>query len=184
MESSAGLRAIIIVAATVWVFQRGIQQERKSARAVQSVAAAARLLSILYAAKGTLRLLPYTEAAPGSPLSYGERGDRARPMLDEVRRAVFVEVPLLTDRELVDRFRLFLAICEFTASGSVDASEIHAAIKEADAYAEHLQVCLKAHIDETPVPADTPALMVTARAAEQQVIIASATGRGHVVTRD
>jgi len=86
-----------------------------------------------------LKLLPYTEAAAGSPLSYGERGDRARPMLDELRRAAFVKVPLLIDRELARGFRLFLTLCEFTASTSVDASEVHQAVKEADAYADHLR---------------------------------------------
>lgn len=89
----------------------------------------------MYRAKDTLGSLPNTEAAPGSPLSYGERGDRARSLLDELRRAVFVTVPLLTDQELARRFRLFLAICEFTASPSVDASDVREAITEADAYA-------------------------------------------------
>jgi hypothetical protein len=141
------------------------------------------LLSILHAAKDALKLLPYTDAAAGSPLSYGERGDRARPMLDQLRRAVFVEVPLLTDPELARRFRLFLAICEHAASTSVDASEIHAAVEEADVYADHLHACLTAHIDEAPIPAE-PALMIMAQAADRQAIIASVTKRaGQVVTR-
>jgi hypothetical protein len=59
----------------------------------------------LYRAKDTLGSLPNTEAAPGSPLSYGERGDRARSLLDELRRAVFVTVPLLPDQELAPLIR-------------------------------------------------------------------------------
>lgn len=175
--------AIITGAATVWIFQKGVQQARKAARAEQSVAAAARLLSSLYASKGVLKLLPYTESAAGSPLSYGERGDRARPMLDELRRALFVDGPLLTDPELARRVRLFLAICQFTAGVSVDQFKIHEAVREAGAYADHLAACLKAHIDEEPLPADPPRLVITAEAAEQQVIIASATGRAHVATQ-
>jgi len=172
---------IIIGTATIWVFQKGVQQARKAARAEQSVAAAGRLLSSLYAAKVTLKLLPYTDAPAGSPLSYGERGDRARPMLDELRRALFVDGPLLTDVELALRVRQFAAICQFTASTYIDQSDIHEAVKEADAYADYLASCLKAHIDEEPTPSDAPPLAITAQAAEQQVIIASATGRGQVV---
>lgn len=175
--------AIIIGAATIWVFQKGVQQARKAVRAEQSVAAAARLLSSLYAAKGTLKLLPHTESAPGSPLSYAERGDRARPMLDELRRALFVDGPLLTDPELARRFRMFAAICQLTASVSVDQFQIHEAVKEADAYADHVAACLKAHIDEEPLPTDAPRLVITAEAAEQQVIIASAASRGQFVGR-
>jgi hypothetical protein len=166
-------------AAQIWSLRQG----KKSARADQSISAAADLLNILYAAKDMLKLLPYTEAAAGSPLSYGERGDRARPMLDELRRAAFVKVPLLTDRELAHRFRLFLAICEYTASTSVDASEVHETVKQADAYADHLHACLVAHIDETPIPA-APALTITAQATKQQAIIASVTKPGQVVTRE
>jgi hypothetical protein len=165
-------------AVQIWSFRQG----KKSARADQSISAAADLLRTVYAAKDILKLLPYTEAPTGSPLSYGERGDRARPMLDELRRAAFVMVPLLTDRELVRRFQLFLAICEFTASTSVDASEVHEAVEESDMYADHLRACLVAHINETPIPA-APALTITAPAAEQQAIIASVTKRGQVVTR-
>ena len=169
--------AIIIGAATIWVFQKGVQQARKAARAEQSVAAAARLITSLYAAKVTLKLLPYTDAPAGSPLSYGERGDRARPTLDELRRALFVDGPLLTDLELARRFRLFVAICQLTASTSVDQFQVHEAVKEADAYADHVAACLKAHIDEEPLPTDAPRLVITAEADEQQVIIASAAGR-------
>jgi hypothetical protein len=172
--------AIIIGAATIWVFQKGVQQARKAARAEQSVAAAGRLLSSLYAAKLTLKLLPYTDAPAGSPLSYGERGDRARPMIDELRRALFVDGRLLTDEELALRFRQFAAICQFAASTCVDASVIHEAVREADAYADYVASCLKAHIDEEPIPFDAPRLKITAQAAEQEVVIASATGRGHV----
>jgi hypothetical protein len=166
-------------AAQIWSFRQG----KRSARVGQSVSAAADLLNTLYAAKDTLRLLPYTEAAAGSPLSYGERGDRARPMLDELRHATFVKVPLLTDRELASRFRMFLAICEYTASTRVDASDIHEAVKEAGAYADHLRACLVAHIDETPIPS-APALTITAQAAQHQAIIASVTKSGQVVTRE
>jgi hypothetical protein len=166
-------------AVQIWSFRQG----KKSSRADQSVSTAADLLGTLYAAKDTLRLLPYTEAAAGSPLSYRERGDRARPMLDELRRAAFVKVPLLTDRELALRFRLFLAICEFAASTSVDASEVHEAVEEANVYAHHLRACLEAHIDETPIPA-APTLTITAQAAERSVIIASMTKPGQVVTRE
>lgn len=140
------------------------------------------MLGALYAAKDTLRLLPYTEAPAGSPLSYGKRGDRARPMLDELRRAAFVKAPLLTDRELARRFRLFLAVCEFTASTSVDASDIREAVEEAGAYADHLRACLVAHIDETPIP-PAPALTITAQAAGHQAVIASVTKPGHIVAR-
>jgi hypothetical protein len=165
-------------AAQIWSFCQG----KKSSRANQSVSTAADLLGTLYAAKDTLRLLPYTEAAASSPLSYGERGDRARPMLDELRRAAFVKVPLLTDRELARRFRLFLAICEFAASTSVDASEVHEAVKEADAYADHLRACLEAHIDGTPILA-APALTITAQAADRQAVIASVIKPGQVMVR-
>jgi hypothetical protein len=171
--------AVAVGTAQIWSFRRG----KQSARADQSVSAAADLLSTLYAAKDTLRLLPYTEAPAGSPLSHRERGDRARPMLDELRRAVFVTVPLLTDRELARRFRLFLTTCQFIASSSVDASEVHEAVKEADMYADHLGACLAAHIDETPIPA-APTLAITARAARQeQVIIPSMTKPGQIVTQ-
>ena len=166
-------------AVQIWSFRQG----RKSARADQSFSTAAELLGTLYAAKDTLRQLPYTEAATGSPLSYGERGDRARPMLDELRRAAFVKVPLLTDRELARQFRLFLAICEFVASTSVDASEVHQAVREAGAYADHLRACLEAHIDGTPIPT-APTLTITAQAAERQAVIASVTKPGQVVTRE
>lgn len=166
-------------AVQVWSFRQG----EKSARADQSVSAAADLLGTLYAAKNTLRLLPYTEASAGSPLSYGERGDRARPMLDELRRASFVKVPLLTDRELAHRFRQFLAVCEFAASTGVDASEIHGAVKEADAYADHLRACLESHIDGIPIPI-APRLRIMARVDAKQVIIASMTKPGRVVTRE
>lgn len=104
-------------------------------------------------------------------------------MLDELRRAAFVKVPLLTDRELARRFRLFLAICEFAASTSVDASEVHGAVKEAGAYADHLRACLEAHIDGTPLPA-APTLAIMAQAAERQAVIVSVTKPGQVVTRD
>lgn len=166
-------------AVQIWSFRQG----RKSARADQSVSTGADLLGTLYAAKDTLRLLPYTESAAGSPFSYGERGDRARPMLNELRRAAFVKVPLLTDRELARRFRLFLTICEFVASTSVDASEVHEAVREADAYADHLRACLEAHIDGTPIPA-APTLTITAQAAERQAVLASVTKPGQVVTRE
>lgn len=162
------------------MFQKGVQQERKAARAQQSAAASARLLTSLYAAKGTLKLLPHTESPAGSPLSYAERGDRARPMLDELRRALFVDGPLLTDLELARRFRLFVAVCQLAASVSIDQSKIYAAVKEADAYADHVAACLKAHIDEEPLPADAPRLVITAGADEQEVIIASAAGHGQV----
>lgn len=163
----------------IWSFRQG----RKSARAEQSVSAAADLLGAVYAAKETLRLLPYTEAAAGSPLSYGERGDRARPMLDELRHAVFVKVPLLSDREIARRFRRFLTICEFTASTRADASDVREAVKEASTFAAHLGACLEAHIAGEPIPA-TPELTITAEAAEQQVVIASMTNPGRVVTRE
>jgi hypothetical protein len=166
-------------AVQIWSFRQG----RKLARVDQSISTAADLLGTLYAAKDTLKLLPYTESAAGSPLSYGERGDRARPMLDELRRAAFVKVPLLTDRELACRFRLFLVICEFVASTSVDASEVHQAVKEADAYADHLRACLEAHIDGAPIP-PAPALTITARAAGQQAVIASRTKPGQIVIRE
>jgi hypothetical protein len=176
--------AVIIGAATVWVFQKGVQQARKAARAEQSVAAAAQLFSNLYAAKVMLKLLPYTDAPAGSPLSYGERGDRARPVIDELRRALFVEGPLLTDVELASRFRLFVAICQLAASTRVDQYEVHNAVKEADAYADFLAACLKAHIDGEPIPADGPRLTITAQAGEQEVIVASATSRGQVAAQD
>ncbi len=163
----------------IWSFRQG----EKSARADQSVSTAADLLGTLYAAKDTLRLLPYTQAAAGSPLSYGERGDRARPMLDELRRAAFVKVPLLTDREIARQFRLFLAIYEFAAGMSVDASEVHKAVKEAGAYADHLRACLEAHIDGTPIPA-APTLTIMVQAAERQVVIVSVDKPGRVVTRE
>lgn len=82
------------------------------------------------------------------------------------------------------RFQQFAAICQFAASTYVDQSEIHEAVKEADAYADYLASCLKAHIDEEPIPSDAPPLTITAQAAEQEVIIASATGRGHVAAPD
>ncbi len=163
----------------IWSFRQG----KKSARAEQSVSTAADLLGTLYAAKDTLMLLPYTEAAAGSPLSYGERGDRARPMLDELRRAAFIRVPLLTDREIARQFRLFLAICEFAAGTSVDASEVHQAVREAGAYADHLRACLEAHIDGTPLPS-APTLTIMVQAAERQVVIASVDKPGRVVTRE
>jgi len=166
--------------AQIWSFR----EMRKSARAEQSISAAADLLNVLFAAKDTLRLLPYTEAAAGSPLSYGERGDRARPILDELRRAVFTKVPMLTDSELATRFRLFAEICQFTASTSVDASDLRQSVTEADAYADHLRACLIAHIDKNPLPA-APELAITARAvARQQIVIASNARPGQVVTRD
>jgi hypothetical protein len=174
------LGAIITGAATIWVFRKGVQQARKAARAEQSVAAAARLINSLYTAKVALKLLPYTDAPAGSPLSYGERGDRARPMLEGLRRALWVDGPLLTDLELARRFRLFVAVCQLAASTSIDQFQIHGAAKEADAYADHVAACLKAHIDEEPLPADAPQLVITAGADEQSVIIASATGPGRV----
>lgn len=103
--------------------------------------------------------------------------------LDELRRAAFVKVPLLADRELACRFRLFLAICEFAASTSVDASEVYEAVKQAGAYAGHLRACLEAHIDGTPIPA-APALTIAAQAAGRQAVIASVTKPGQVVTRE
>ncbi len=101
-------------------------------------------------------------------------------MLDELRRAAFIKAPLLTDRELARRFRLFLTICEYAASTSVDASEIHQAAREASAYADHLRACLIAHIDGTPPPA-APTLTITARASEHQAIIASVTKPGEAI---
>lgn len=147
-------------ATQIWSFRQG----KKSARADQSVSAAAHLLGILYSAKTTLRQLPHTESPPGSPLSYSERRSTARPMLEDLNRAVFVEVPLLTDPDLARRFRRFVEICEFVASPSVDASDISGAVKEASAYADYLNACLKAHIDETPMPATAPSLTITAEA--------------------
>lgn len=158
----------------VWSFRQG----KKSARADQSVSAAAHLLGTLYSAKSVLKQLPYTDAAAGSPLSYSQRGDIARPMLEDLRRALFTEVPLLTDAELVRRFQVFVDICEFIASASMDASDIHGAIKEAGTYADHLRSCLKAHIDESPIPATAPTLAITAQAAERKGIIASAEFKG------
>jgi hypothetical protein len=76
---------------------------------------------------------------------------------------------------------MFAAICQLTASVSVDQFQIHEAVKEADAYADHVAACLKAHIDEEPLPTDAPRLVITAEAAEQQVIIASAASRGQFV---
>jgi hypothetical protein len=169
--------SVIIGAAQVWSFRQG----KKSARADQSISAAADLLSTIYAAKDTLNVLPYTEAAIGSPLSYKERGDRAEPMLEELRRVVFVKLPLLTDRELARRLRLFQTICTFTASGSVDASEIHEAVTEASTYADHLRACFAAHINEEPLPAE-PKLAIMTRAVGRQVIINSVNKAGQVVT--
>ena len=87
-------------------------------------------------------------------------------------------MPLLTDRELARRFRLFPAICEFVASTSVDASEVHEAVGKP---ARTPIICAPAlrRIDGTPIPA-APTLMITAQAAERQAVIASVTKPGHV----
>lgn len=83
-------------AAQIWSFRRGVRASRTD----QSHRAAAELLEVLHTCDETLRKLPYTENTPGSPLSYGERLDIARPMLSALDRARFVIEPVLADKAL------------------------------------------------------------------------------------
>jgi hypothetical protein len=116
----AAIGALVTGSAQIWSFRVG----NKTARAGLSLNAARELLEVVHEAKDTLRLLPYTDAAAGSPNSYGERLSRAGPMLKALERAQFVTIPLLTDREVTRRFTQFASYCNRVSGPSVDAEDI------------------------------------------------------------
>jgi hypothetical protein len=121
-------------------------------RSTLSINAARQLLEDVHLSKKTLRLLPYTESAAGSPLSYGERLSRAHPMHDALAHALDTTVPLLTDPEVARRFRLFADYCDHVSGPRVDAQDIHRAVDAVIAYSDHLRDCLVAHIDGKQIP--------------------------------
>jgi hypothetical protein len=138
--------------AQIWSFRRGV----KTSRVDQSHRAAAELLEVLHTCDQTLPMLPHTDSAPGSPLSYGERGDIARPMLEALDHAGFVIVPLLTDATLTARFERFEELCRHAASPNVDAQDIHHAVKGVREYGRHVRECLTTHLDDKPMPPEPP----------------------------
>lgn len=144
------LGAVIIGAAQIWSFQPG----RKDARASQSVNAARELLAVVYQSIQVLKLLPHTDSAPGSPLSYGERLGRAQPMHDALAQALFVRVPLISDKELARRFREFARLCEHVAGPEVNAEDIYKVVATAEAYGDYVRASLAAHIDSQPLPTE------------------------------
>jgi hypothetical protein len=144
------LGALITGAAQIWAYYRG----RKDARADQSLNAARELLVTVHESIQILRLLPHTSNPAGSPLSYGERLATSRPMRDAQERAIFVTVPLITDAELARRFREFTRICDHVSGPHVDAKDIHEAVRDAEAYGNHVRECLIAHLDSKPLPAE------------------------------
>jgi hypothetical protein len=139
-------------AAQIWSFRRGV----KTSRTDQSHRAAAELLEVLHTCDETLRKLPYTENTPGSPLSYGERLDIARPILSALDRAGFVIMPVLTDKTLIEQFQGFDRLCRHAAGPRVDAQDIHRAVGDVRGYGEHVRECVAAHLDGRPMPPEPP----------------------------
>jgi hypothetical protein len=146
----AAIGAVVTGTAQIWSFRVG----NKTARASISLNAARELLEVVHEARETLKLLPHTESAPGSPLSYGERFSAAGPMRKALDRAQFVTVPLLTDPEVARRFTRFADYCDHVSGPSVGAQDIHRAIGEIVAYGDHVGDCLNAHINGRPLPAE------------------------------
>lgn len=134
--------------AQVWSFRKG----RKTARDEQAHRAAGELLEVLHTCDRTLPTLRFTHNAPGSPLSYGQRLDIARPMLDLLNHADFTLIPLLTSTELGERFSQFSKLCERVSGPEVDAQDLDSAVKQIREYGTHIRTCLIAETDNKPLP--------------------------------
>jgi hypothetical protein len=150
--------AVITGGAQIWSFRVG----NKTARTGLSLDAARQLLEVVHESKDTLRLLPYTDNAAGSPLSFTERFDRSRPMRDALNHAQFAVVPLLTDPEAGRRFNQFASYCEHVSGPYIGAQDIQSAVEAVMEYGDHARACLTAHINKTALPPephpDIPAL--------------------------
>lgn len=77
---------------------------------------------------------------------------KAKPMLDTLRHAEFVVIPLLTDATLSSRFGRLSTLCEWVAGPYVDAQEIHEVVEQVQAYGRHIRECLTAHLDDKILP--------------------------------
>lgn len=140
--------ALITGSAQIWSFRAGL----KSARGDLSLNAARDLLEVVHSSRVILQQLPYTESPAGSPLSYGERLDKARPMREALEHAQFAIVPLLTDREVARILKQFADYCEFISGPRVDAEHIRYAVDQVMRYGDHVRDCLDAHINKKPLP--------------------------------
>lgn len=125
-----------------------------------------------------MSLLPHTDAAGGSPLSYGQRLDIGRPIRDGFRKARFATVPVFTDEELQRRVLLLAEMSDVLCSPSLDFQDLYAASNEVVKYGHHVADCRAAHINGRELPAEPALVLPELRSAGAWPAMTSSVQRG------
>ena len=151
---------VVVGGAQMWSYWLGGRRDREDAER----RAAVDLLEDLDDVDRILIQLPHPTSAPaGSPLSYGERVDVARPALDRLRRADARSVPLLMDSDMRARFRVLRELCSRVAKVDIDAAAYPAAIDEVRSYLKHVEESLQAILNDQRLPKKIATPQLTTR---------------------
>jgi hypothetical protein len=130
---------VLVGVAQMWSYRLGGKALRRDTQQHAIVD----LLGDLHFVDKVLLKLPHPESAPaGSPLAYGERSTTAEPMIERLREADALRVPLLISADLRTQIRSFRALCQQLQGPSIDFQVYPKAVTQVREYGQHLQESL------------------------------------------